>query len=161
MGSRIGLTTTALTALLGVAGAIATGVISYQAGLRTVEKDYVAISANILSNPNSDKALKRWAVEVIDELSPVKVTREAREAFINLSAINIPSPPSRALEPCEIPALTIDPKSPSLKAGQVEQALVDRTFAIANCESKRKALADAWPRNADAGSQLPLRPRTP
>ena len=52
----------------------------------------------------------------------------------------IPQPPADALAPCGIPAIVTG------DAAGVETALIERGVAIARCEGKRRALAEAWPR---------------
>ena len=52
----------------------------------------------------------------------------------------IPAPPSAALIPCIVPPLAAGDSE------TVALALVDRAAEIANCDIKRQALVDGWPK---------------
>ena len=148
MESRNVVAATIFTAVLGVAAALATGLFAYQAGLRSVEKDYVVIAANILSNPKSDDSLRQWAIDVMDTLAPVRFSEAARKSLSKPGAFGMlgVQPPKLALEPCKAPKLTRDDNKGGLTAQEVEIAFINDASALAHCEAKRRALADSWPR---------------
>ena len=54
--------------------------------------------------------------------------------------LRLPAAPAEALAPCAIPPVLVG------DAAGVETALIERGVAIARCEAKRRALAEAWPR---------------
>jgi hypothetical protein len=54
--------------------------------------------------------------------------------------LRLPTPPSEAMQACQIPALM------GGSAADVEAALIERGAAIAACEARRAALVSAWPR---------------
>jgi hypothetical protein len=80
------------TILVGVLGFLAAGItafISYQATQATVRAQYVALAAGILQRPkpeskdDDDRDLRRWAVDLVNEISPVKLPRSLQDRLTN------------------------------------------------------------------------------
>lgn len=65
---------------------------------QSIAKDYVALAIEILKDPSakSDAALRRWAVDIVQQNAPVKIPGELRTRLLSgESALpEVPNPPS-------------------------------------------------------------------
>ncbi|EGQ9976238.1 hypothetical protein FWP56_22360 [Vibrio vulnificus] len=68
---------------------ISSSIVSTSIETTKVDSEYVKIAINILSNGNQkemtkeDKAVRSWAIRVLDSKSPVKFSEEEKMAFID------------------------------------------------------------------------------
>lgn len=72
----VSATVVALSSLL-VAG------IAASSSHENTQKDYVSLAMSVLQAPNSSQASKRWAVQVLDKLSPVDLPEPMKEGLIS------------------------------------------------------------------------------
>lgn len=91
---------TMVVAVAGMAAAVMSGYLGYQSGTKAVNKDYVALAINTLSDKNATPELRSWSVKVLGALSPVpfgeKLEDQLAETGLN-SKLYVPSFLSRAL----------------------------------------------------------------
>ncbi len=92
-------------ALLGGFATLASGAIGYRNGLNAVEKDYVQIAVTMLDKEETSPRLRKWAVDVLSELSPVPFERELREELESSGLLSASDIQPRAPDPT---ALTRD-----------------------------------------------------
>ena len=75
---------------------ISSSIVSTSIETTKVDSEYVKIAINILSNGNQkeitpeDKAVRSWAIRVLDSKSPVKFSEEEKKAFID-NKVTLPS----------------------------------------------------------------------
>ncbi len=62
---------TVIIAIAGVIGAIVSGPMGYQSGSSAVNKDYVSLAISTLDKKDASPELRKWAVDVLGDLSPV------------------------------------------------------------------------------------------
>lgn len=69
-------------ATLGFIASITSGLIGYQSGALSVNKDYVQIAAQNLNDERSSPELRRWSVEVLNKLAPIPLDEKLRGQLI-------------------------------------------------------------------------------
>ena len=69
-------------ACVGVAGTLGGAILGHQGGAMSVNKDYVQIAMDNLNNRNTIPALRKWSIDVLNELSPVPMDRSLKEQLL-------------------------------------------------------------------------------
>lgn len=74
---------TVIAVVLGLIGTIVSGVIGYQSGSNAVNKDYVSLAITTLDKKDASPELRKWAVDVLSQLSPVAFGDKLKKELVN------------------------------------------------------------------------------